>query len=32
MPLPPTEDNPGNPGGDGVVIFVGLAKPPIKKH
>jgi hypothetical protein len=22
----------GNPGGDGVVIFVGLAKPPIKKH
>jgi hypothetical protein len=21
-----------NPGGDGVVIFVGLAKPPIKKH
>lgn len=24
--------NPANPGGDGVVIFVGLAKPPIKKH
>ena len=22
----------GNPGGDGIVIFVGLAKPPIKKH
>jgi hypothetical protein len=22
----------GNPGGDGVVIFVGLAKPPIKQH
>ena len=22
----------GNPGGDGVVIFIGLAKPPIKKH
>jgi len=29
MPPPPT---PGNPGGDGIVIFVGLAKPPIKKH
>ncbi len=29
MPVPPTV---GNPGGDGVVIFVGLAKPPIKKH
>ena len=27
MPLPPTQANPGNPGGDGVVIFVGLAKP-----
>jgi sugar lactone lactonase YvrE len=24
--------NTGNPGGDGIVIFVGLAKPPIKKH
>ena len=24
--------NKGNPGGDGIVIFVGLAKPPIKKH
>lgn len=22
----------GNPGGDGIVIFVGLAKPPRKKH
>ena len=22
----------GNPGGDGVVIFVGLAKPPVKKN
>jgi len=21
-----------NPGGDGIVIFIGLAKPPIKKH
>jgi hypothetical protein len=25
-----TPPNPANPGGDGVVIFVGLAKPPIK--
>jgi hypothetical protein len=24
--------NKGNPGGDGIVIFVGLAKPPLKKH
>ena len=24
--------NKGNPGGDGIVIFVGLAKPPAKKH
>ena len=24
--------NQGNPGGDGIVIFVGLAKPPAKKH
>jgi hypothetical protein len=24
--------NTGNPGGDGIVIFVGLAKPPVKKH
>jgi hypothetical protein len=24
--------NKGNPGGDGIVIFVGLAKPPIKKY
>jgi hypothetical protein len=24
--------NTGNPGGDGIVIFVGLARPPIKKH
>ena len=24
--------NTGNPGGDGIVIFVGLAKPPLKKH
>jgi hypothetical protein len=27
-----TPPNPANPGGDGVVIFVGLAKPPAKKH
>lgn len=24
--------NTGNPGGDGIVIFVGLAKPPVKRH
>jgi hypothetical protein len=24
--------NTGNPGGDGIVIFVGLAKPPARKH
>jgi hypothetical protein len=28
----PDNGIPPNPGGDGVVIFVGLAKPPIKKH
>jgi hypothetical protein len=29
MPPPPQK---GNPGGDGIVIFVGLAKPPIQKN
>jgi hypothetical protein len=28
----PDNGTPPNPGGDGIVIFVGLAKPPIKKH
>ncbi len=28
----PKDKQCGNPGGDGIVIFVGLAKPPIKKH
>jgi hypothetical protein len=32
LPDNATPPNPANPGGDGVVIFVGLAKPPIKKH